>query len=209
MKFNSVPAQGHPTLQALCLFAGGDFPWTTRVRMGRHIRGCSACEQQVALFRGARVELRREANAETLTSFEAIADWSRLEREMHGNIAVGVSAARCVDKVTRGRVFFWRGAFIAGMTSLFVAGWMTHIPRQQTDHLVASLRRLVGLDQQEIAGTVVRTTPEGITVRSQGATLTIMHPPSAVVTMSGSSAVEARYVDEQTGQVTITNVYGQ
>ena len=128
---------------------------------------------------------------------------------MHGNIAVGVSAARCVDKVRRGRAFFLRGAFITGLASLFVVGWMTHIPNEQTGHLLTSLRRIVGLNPQEFTGTVVRSTPEGIAVRSQGTTLTLMHPSSALVTMSGSSAVEARYVDEETGQVTITNVYGQ
>jgi hypothetical protein len=58
-------------------------------------------------------------------------------------------------------------------------------------------------------GTVLRSTPEGIAVRTQGATLTILHPRSAVVSLSGSSAVAARYVDEDTGQVTIANVYGQ
>jgi len=58
-------------------------------------------------------------------------------------------------------------------------------------------------------GTVLRTTPDGITVRTESATLTIMHPPSAVLSLSGASSVAARYVDEQTGQVTITKVYGQ
>ena len=209
MKFASLSAQGHPTFQALSLFASGDFPWTTRIRIGRHIRHCVECEQQVALFRAAKAELRREAIAETLTGFEAIADWNRLEREMHGNIAVGVSAARCVDKVKRGRTFVWRSALAAGMATLFVAGWITHIPNEQTHNLFLSLRRLVGLDQQELPGTVVRSTPDGIAVRFQGTTLTLMHPASALVTMSGSSAMEARYVDEETGQVTITNVYGQ
>ena len=49
----------------------------------------------------ARAELNRESSDETLTGFEAIADWRSLEREMLGNIAVGVAAARCIDKVGR------------------------------------------------------------------------------------------------------------
>jgi anti-sigma factor RsiW len=209
MKLGGASAQDHPTLQALSLFAGGDFPWATRIRMGRHIRGCSECEHQVALFRASKTELKRESTAETLTGFEAIADWHRLEREMHGNIAVGVAAARCVDKVRRGRVFVWRGAFAAGLTALFVAGWMTHIPGDETRRIWTTLLRRVGFEQQEFAGTVVRSTPDGIAVRIQGTTLTLMHPASALVTVSGSSAMEARFVDQETGQVTITNVYGQ
>jgi hypothetical protein len=56
---------------------------------------------------------------------------------------------------------------------------------------------------------VLRSTPGGIVVRSQGGTLTILHPNSAVVSLSGTAGVSARYIDEETGQVTITKVYGQ
>jgi hypothetical protein len=58
-------------------------------------------------------------------------------------------------------------------------------------------------------GTVLQSTPGGIAVRTQGATLTILHPNSAVISLSGTSGVSARYFDEETGQVTITKVYGQ
>lgn len=203
------PASEHPAAQILSLFSTGDLPWSTRARLQGHIRRCAECGEQVNLFRAAKLELRREANAQALTGFEAIVDWNRLEREMLGNIAVGVAAARCIDKVKRGRIYIRRGAFATGILALLLAGWMTHIPKEQTDHLVTSLRRAFRLRQQETIGTVVRSTPEGIAVRSQGTTLTILHPASAVVTLSGSSGVAARYVDEETGQVTIANVYGQ
>jgi len=50
-----------------------------------------------------------------------------------------------------------------------------------------------------------------ISVHAQGATLTLLNPGATPVTvsLSGSSAVTASYVDDATGQVTITNVYGQ
>lgn len=200
---------GHPRQEILALYSTGDLPWRARWQTRRHIRRCGDCEQQVLVFRSATAELNREAETETLTGFEAIADWTRLEREMLGNIGVGVAAARCIDTVGRRRSLFGKGAFAAGVAALFVAGWMTHIPKEETAHLAASVRSLVGLDRPQAIGTVVRTTPDGIAVRAQGATLTMMHPRSAVVSMSGASAVEARYVDEETGQVTITNVYGQ
>ncbi len=209
MKQANVSAQAHPSLQTLSLFEGGDVRLIARLRVRRHLRRCSECERQVMLFRSARAELKREATGQTLTAFEAITDWNRLEREMLGNIAVGVAAARCVDKVGSGRVYLRRGAFITALAALFVAGWMTHIPKEQTTRLAASLERIFAPQPQDITGTIVRTTPDGIAVGSQGATLTILHPPSAMVSVSGSSAVEARYVDEETGQVTITNVYGQ
>ena len=199
----------HPSLDTLALYSRGDLPLRARWRTRSHVAGCVDCEQQVFLFRSAAAELKREAKAETLTGFEAIADWTRLEGEMLGNIGVGVAAARCIDKVGRSRYLISRAALVMGLIALFVAGWVTHIPREQTEHLGASLRRIFRMEQPQTAGTVLRTTPDGIAVRAQGATLTIMHPPSAVVSMSGTSAVSARYVDEETGQVTITKVYGQ
>ena len=200
----------HPGVGTLALYATGDLPWRSRLRVGRHVATCADCEHQVTLFRSSRAELRREAEAQTLTGFEAIADWSRLEREMLGNIGVGLAAARCIDKVRRGRILLARVGLFAGLTALFVAGWITHIPREQTEHMAAALRRVVGLEPRPpVMGTVLRATPNAIAVRAHGATLTIMHPASAVVSVSGNSAVGARYVDEETGQVTITNVYGQ
>ena len=209
MKSGQSATSMHPSLGTLALYVGRDLPRMQHWRVGRHVAHCDDCEQQVALFRSANGELRREAKNETLTAFEVIADWNRLEREMLGNIAVGVSAARCIDKVRRGRTLLSRAAVVAGVGALLAAGWMTHIPREQTEHLAASLRRLAGFEHPQAAGTILEGTSEGVAVRAQGATLTIMHPPSAVVSMSGVSAVAARYVDEETGEVTITKVYGQ
>lgn len=199
----------HPTASVLALFMSGDLPWKEMWRLRRHVNGCDQCESQVAEYRAAKGELKHEAESQTLTAFEAIADWSVLEREMLGNIAVGVAAARCVDKVRRGRSLLIKSAVSAGLTMLFVAGWITHIPREQTAHMMASLRQMIGWDRPQMAGTQLRTTPDGIAVRTQGATLTIMHPPSAVVLVSGPSSMSARYVDEDSGQVTITKVYAQ
>jgi hypothetical protein len=209
MRSDEAPRNPHPSSGTLALYSGGDLQWRKRWQIGRHVARCTECEHQVLLFRAAKTELKREASSETLTGFEAIADWNRLEREMLGNIAVGVAAARCIEKVRRGRALVWRGALVMGLAALFVAGWMTHIPKEQTAHLAASLERAIGLERPAATGTVLRTTREGIAVRTQGGTLTIMHPPSAVVSLSGGSAVAARYVDEETGEVTITKVYGQ
>jgi hypothetical protein len=199
----------HPRLETLALYATGDLPWRLRWQTASHAKRCAECEQQVSLLRSARAQLKREAGAQTLTGFEAIADWGRLEREMLGNIAVGVSAARCIDKVGRKRALLSKTAFVAVLMSMFVAGWVTHIPYIQTLHLTASLRRLVGMERPQPVGAILQTTPDGIAVRTQGATLTILHPRSAIVSVSGPSAVGARYFDEETGQVTIANVYAQ
>jgi hypothetical protein len=199
----------HPPLEILSLYAAGDLPFLLRLRTATHVKDCAACEQQVQSFRSAKTEFRREAGAQILTGFEAIADWQSLESDMLGNIRVGVAAARCIEKVGRSRKWASRFAWAAAMSALFVAGWLTRIPPDDNQRILTALRRAVGLDQPQFYGAIVRSTPDGIAVRTQSATLTILHPQSAVISMSSPSSVTARYVDDDSGQVTITNVYGQ
>ncbi len=198
----SVP---HPDSKGLALYSTGDLPWTSQLRIRRHVSRCAECENQVSGFRSSIAELRREAATESLPG----PDWSRLEREMLGNIAVGVAAARCIDNVGKRRFFSAGFAVTVGLMLLFVAGWFTHIPREENAHLMASLRRAFSGNGSAFSSTVLQTTPEGIAVRNRGGTLTLLHPGSAIVSLSGDSTVTARYVDENTGQVTIAKVYGE
>ena len=117
----------HPGPEILALHSRGDLPILSRLRVQTHVLRCEDCEHTIALFHSAHNELKREASAETLTAFEAIADWDRLEREMLGNITVGVSAARCIDKEGRKRGWFATVAFSAALSALFIAGWFRHI----------------------------------------------------------------------------------
>ncbi len=90
-----IESQGndHPTAEDLALLIGGDLPYVRRWQIQNHIHHCADCEQEFEHYQAAATELRRLAGAGMLTGFEAIGDWSRLEREMTGNINVGVAAA--------------------------------------------------------------------------------------------------------------------
>jgi hypothetical protein len=112
---------GHPDVETLALYSKGDVAWVRRCQIGRHVGRCADCEEQVLQFRSAGDELKREANRQTLTAFEATTDWARLEREMLGNIGVGVAAARCIEKVGRRRILRTPGV------------WVTVIPRRLVD----------------------------------------------------------------------------
>jgi anti-sigma factor RsiW len=199
----------HPSAEMLALHARGDLPCLDSLRLKTHLARCAECEHKLALFQSAHTELKREASAQTLTAFEAIADWDRLEREMLGNIVVGVAAARCIEKVGHKRSRLATFAFAAALASVFIAGWITHIPSAETRELTTKLAHFAGLRRVPRSANFVRATPTGIAVRSDGVTLTILHPPGAVVSVSSKSSVEARYIDEDTGQLTITSVYGQ
>jgi hypothetical protein len=199
----------HPSVEVLSLYSAGDLPFLLGYQTGRHIKRCDACEQQVLALHAAKDELRREAHKEILTGYEAIADWHALENDMLGNIRVGVAAARCIENVGRPHPLTSRLMWVSAMAALFFAGWMARIPPEDNQRIIGALRRVVGLEKPPFNGTVLRSTPDGISVRAQGATLTILHPQSAVISMSGPTSVTARYVDDDSGQVTITNVYGQ
>ena len=199
----------HPDASTLALYAEGDLLISSRLRMRLHVARCSICEKEVAAFRATLRTLRRAAESENPAACDGN-DWQRLEREMIGNIAVGVDAARCIENVGYHHRIASTGALLmAGLSILFVIGWFTHIPWEQNQHLISSLRRIIGVHPEQSQNILLQTTPTGIAVHTQGATLTMMHPSSALVTVSGASAVTARYVDEDTGQVTITKVYGQ
>lgn len=199
----------HPSSELLALYGSADLPLLERWKIRRHLSHCEHCERHFSVFRASTVELKRLGATETLTSFEAIADWSRLEREMEGNIVVGLDAARCIDKKRSPRGLLLKFAAAAGMASLFVLGWATHVPAEQSTRMFAAFRSAFGGRRaNEYRGPILRSVPDGIVVGSPDSSMTILHPPTAVVSASGAAGVEARYVDD-TGQVTITDVYGQ
>ena len=200
----------HPSPEVLALFSRSDLTLLQRFQVRRHVARCEDCDRQVSLFRASASELKRQARTETLTGFEAIADWSRLEREMEGNIVVGLAAARCIDPKNRSRGFYVKAGFASGMGVLFALGWVTHVSNEQSVQIYTAVVNMFGgSHRHENQGPILRSQPDGIVVGSQESSLTILHPASAVVSVSGGSSVEARYVDDETGQVTITSVYGQ
>ncbi|MGH9582302.1 MAG: hypothetical protein ACRD4O_05150, partial [Bryobacteraceae bacterium] len=109
-----------------------------------------------------------------------------------------------------------RGA-VAGiaLAALFAAGWIAHVPKRQAPHLLASAEHAFdgttadATNADRSAETIVETTPEGIAVHTSAASLTILHPALAVVSLGRGHGVAASYIDEETGEVTITNVYGR
>lgn len=196
----------HPSVASLALYVRRDLPFLEHMKMRRHVRKCPTCRSEVVAFRNGTDRLRQSAMDEALPGVDV--NWHRLEREMLGNIAVGVAAARCIDNVGKRRVIFRAGWLIAGLALLFVLGWFTHIPAAENERLFAAFKGAF-IPPAVHHGTELKADAEGIAVESQGATLTLMHPQSAVVSLSGSSALTARYLDEDSGQVTITNVYAQ
>ncbi len=181
----------HPSEVELALYAGGELGWWRRWRLARHMQACSACRGQVAEFRRWREWLRSQ------DQFPAGVNWNRLAAEMRANIRVGLAAGECVGPV--GEPYHrWRAAALAFPVLVVVlAGWLLQIWHPP-------LRRAAP------RGLIVAATSSGIELRQGAAALTLLHPQAADVSRFASgSGVRTRYVDAQTGYVTISHVYAE
>jgi anti-sigma factor RsiW len=183
----------HPNVEDLALYAGGELGAFGRLRVAVHIASCEDCRRETGLLRQARETLRDEARR-----LPEGLDWNPLEAEMKANIRLGLAAGAIVDRVAAPpERLGWRAAAgLAMATLVVVTGWFLNVPRP---------------GELAQAGVVLEATQAGLELKENGRALTMLEPASTAVTYSVNAAgsLRARYVDGDTGQVTITNVYAQ
>jgi hypothetical protein len=191
----------HPNEVQLSLFAGNDLNTFERWKIGRHLRHCDACQAQVEAFRAASQAVREE-----LSTIPEIGNWDRLAAEMTGNIRVGLAAGECVAIApSNTERIGWRPAAVLASASLFVfvAWWLnTPSPRRTANNYPLEAVK---------PGIILEPTSGGIALKQNGATLTLHTRSKGRSAIFGSApgSLRVRYVDDETGQVTINNVYGQ
>lgn len=208
----------HPNQSQLALLAGGDLGFWEGRRVGRHVSGCSNCANEVQTLHAASAKLREVAELlpENL-------NFNQLAEEMSANIRLGLAAGEAIarfDKPLGGRShrLGWNAAMVvACATVVFVAGFWINTPRAQMDHLLSALGRVrlgrIGtLVQRPVAATedvMLEASSFSLDLNQNGRTMSLMHPHSDAVTVSVSmqGSVGVRYVDADTGQVTINKVY--
>lgn len=186
----------HPSETSLALLAGGDLGVWARWQAGRHLARCSRCRQEVEEFRTARDRLRY--------SHAGMPDgmnWDWLAREMIANVHVGLAAGECVGPdEAEVRRFGWRTvAAVATVAALVLFGVWLQGPRPRA-------AKAAWVD-----GTVLEATSGGIELRQGDRMLSLRHPEAGDVTfvVNTQGTLRARYIDSETGQVTIHNVYAQ
>ncbi len=191
----------HATRYELALYAGGELGFWARRRVRGHLRQCADCGREHQALAGMRAGLLGSAN-----DLPQDIEWDRLSSEMKANIHLGLAAGECVA-VSQPPTHFtgWRPALImaSAIAVVLLAYWVY---------------RPVG-PPPEIARKGISSAPDflleasaaGIGLNDHGRVLTIKHPIDQDVTFSVSleGAVRSRYVDAETGQVTINNVYVQ
>jgi hypothetical protein len=199
----------HPDERQVALYAAGDVGWIERLSISRHCNHCPGCGRRAEAYRRDREAIRREA-AELPPGL----NWNRLASEMTANIRVGLAAGECVGAArVHSHLTPWRPILaVAAVLTLLVSGWYLKFPAEQRGSLASGIRRMWTRPNPEVdRGVALESTRSGIQVSENGSALTMMHPGAEmpVVMVSTRGSMRARYIDTDTGQVTITNVYAK
>jgi len=94
-----------------------------------------------------------------------------------------------------------------------IGGWWLNVPAQDTQALSRAMRSIWHgrTVMPEERGAVIEASSEGIELRKNGGSLGVAQDSARLMTVSVSTqgSASAHYVDQDTGQVTITSVYAQ
>jgi len=180
----------HPRENDLALLAGGEAGRIRRFLLDRHLRECADCRETVAEYR----ELR--AGVAELELPEV--NWSFLAADIRANIHLGLEAGACVRATPV--LKRWNVRPVIALTALlllFVGGFFMRDMR---------FRQPVA----EEATPVLQVTGSGVEISSGKNSLTLLNHGSATNhTVSARGDIGTRYIDSETGSVTINNVYLQ
>lgn len=181
----------HPNDRTLALFAGRDLGFLGRWHTSRHVENCERCQREVDLYAAA------AAGAEELSELPNLA-WNRLAAEMKANIRLGLAAGECVRQPRAAGIFALSryAAAYAAVAAVLAAGVFLQRPAPR-DSVQDGIR--------------LATVANGIEVREGGHGMALLHTRArdVVYSVGAQGSVRARYVDAETGQVTINNVYAQ
>lgn len=183
----------HPNQATLALHAGGDLGAFARWRTARHLSHCEECREEIAAYERMRSILPDLAEAPEIS-------WNRLAAEMKANIRLGLAAGECVRPAApvneRGVITGFRAAVaLASIAALIATGISLERPAPVVN---------------ETPGIIAEATPggAGIQMREGRQALLLLHPDARSVTYTAGAqgSMEARYVDRETGYITVNTV---
>ncbi len=187
----------HPNQATLALHAGGDLGFFARWRTERHVSQCDRCRDELDAFMATREIIPELAEIPEIP-------WNRMAAEMRANIRLGLEAGECVrgaePPLRETPVFTGMRAAVAmaSIVALMVTGVILEHPIPAPTVAVAD------------DGMVVQSTGNGIQVRKGGQALGLMnHSQHVTYSTDAQGSMRARYVDPDTGYVTINNVYAE
>ncbi|MBI3667243.1 MAG: zf-HC2 domain-containing protein [Acidobacteria bacterium] len=181
----------HPEETDLALFAGGELGPLARWRIEGHLSGCAACRQAVGEF----FELR--SRAMDLAELPAL-DWSQIAARIHRRVEQERESSR---SSFRG-LTLWRPAWSLALALLVLLGSGAYVTYQRV------------LPGRAGSGAVqLDATADAVELRvGERQVLTLMNTAqneTQVHRRVSADAVSARYLDADTGNITVNNVYVQ
>lgn len=194
----------HPSIDKLALYAGRELSWWTRWTLRRHVDGCAQCQDELALFAETADAVRLQAD-----EMPAGVQWERLAAEMRANVRLGLEASDAISAYSGGRHaagpaqgMSWRMALVtAGLVALLSAGYWINASKRSGQ--IAAMRGPDPVLLEVIDG--------GVRMLDGNKAMSLQGPKAgrqaAVVTVSTEGSAGAQYVDEETGQITVNNVY--
>jgi hypothetical protein len=197
----------HPSIENLALYAGKELPWWTRIAVGQHVHGCPQCQQEVALFQGAKAAVGAEVEV-----MPPGVQWDRLAAEMAANVKLGLEASDAISayrgsqnrenslQPTQG--MSWRMvAVTTGFVLLLSLGYWLNAAKK-SEQLAAMRGPEPIVAEASERGVGMSDGSKGMELHGPKS-----NPRAAFVTVSTRGSAAAQYVDEETGQVTVNNVY--
>ena len=183
----------HPNQERLALFASGDLGPLARWTVERHLHGCADCRRDVSDFSELRSELAQSLELPELR-------WSRLGPEMKANIRLGLAAGECVGPRPASNLVLSPRVLAACASLLLLAAASLFLERP-----MPSVN-----ESRHVQEAVLEANGSGIQVKEGGQAFMLLNSRAHDVNVTASGGtMRARYVDADTGNVTINNVYVQ
>jgi hypothetical protein len=183
----------HPPEIDLALLAGGEVGRMRRFSLVRHVRDCAECENKVAQLQALRAEIA-DFDLPDL-------NWNVLATEMRANIHLGLEAGECVRAARAARS--WNPRLTLAFASLLLIVGASFLLRDSGPHPLAFPSQAA-----PSSSPVLQSTGAGIELRTGSTSMMLLNRPGAVAnqTVSAGGEIRVRYVDSETGAVTINNV---
>ena len=200
----------HPQETELALAASGDGGVWAGFRLRRHLKGCTECQLAMESF----TDLRGALSADLARG----PNWDERALEMRANIRLALEAGECVREpmYERGASVAaptWNPRFALALASLFLlagAGiFLRETPTAPANSVVAATR--VASPILASASAILASSDAGIEFRSGETSVMLLNRNGVVAdqTVSTLGEIRSRYIDGDTGAVTINNVYLQ
>ncbi|HUB78076.1 MAG TPA: hypothetical protein VMB03_04720 [Bryobacteraceae bacterium] len=185
----------HPNQATLALHAGGDLGRIRSWWTARHVARCAECREEVAGYTEMRELLPELAELPEIS-------WNRMAAEIKANVRLGLEAGECVRSeempLHRAALTGWRAAVAFASVIVLLGGCLVlERPAPPPAHM---------------AETAVESTRDGIAWQAgDDHMLGLMNggAQKAVYTLDAQGSMGARYIDPETGSVTINTVYAQ